>query len=234
MEKREQLYEGKAKIIYATDDPDVSIMHYKDDATAFDGKKKGTIVDKGVVNNKVSAHIFKLLESKGVKTHLVEMLGERETAVKRVEIIPVEVIVRNLAAGSLAKRLGIEEGTELKSTIIEFCYKSDPLGDPFINEYVIRAMGYATDEEVAHMKDVALKVNDIVGSFFDERGIILVDYKLEFGRYKGELLLADEITPDGCRLWEKGTLKKLDKDRFRRDLGGIEEAYGEVLRKVTE
>ena len=164
----------------------------------------------------------------------MEELSDRESAVKRVEIIPVEVIVRNIVAGSLAKRLGIEEGTKLKSTIIEFCYKSDPLGDPFINEYVIRAFEYATDEEVAHMKKVALQVNDIVGKFFDDRGIILVDYKLEFGRFKGEVLLADEITPDGCRLWEKGTMKKLDKDRFRRDLGGVEDAYGEILKKVTE
>ena len=234
MKRLEQLYEGKAKILYSTDNPDLLIQYFKDDATAFNAEKKGTIKDKGVINNKVSSRIFKYLEDKGVKTHFVERLSDREMLAKKVEIIPVEVLIRNVAAGSLSKRLGVEEGTPLKSTVLEFCYKSDPLGDPFINEYVIRAFGYATDEEMEKIKNTALKVNDILSKFFDERGIILVDFKLEFGRHKGEVLLADEITPDGCRLWDKKTHEKLDKDRFRRDLGKIEEAYKEVLRKVLE
>ncbi|MFZ3073250.1 MAG: phosphoribosylaminoimidazolesuccinocarboxamide synthase [Thermodesulfobacteriota bacterium] len=234
MKRLEQLYEGKAKILYSTDNPDLLIQYFKDDATAFNAEKKGTIKNKGVINNKVSSRIFKYLEDKGVKTHFVERMSDREMLAKKVEIIPVEVLIRNVVAGSLAKRLGVEEGTPLKTTILEFCYKSDPLGDPFINEYIIRAFGYATDEEMEKIKNTALKVNDILSKFFDERGIILVDFKLEFGRHKGEVLLADEITPDGCRLWDKKTREKLDKDRFRRDLGKIEEAYEEVLRKVME
>ncbi|MCK5235466.1 MAG: phosphoribosylaminoimidazolesuccinocarboxamide synthase [Deltaproteobacteria bacterium] len=234
MEIKDQLYEGKAKVIFSTDDPELSVMYFKDDATAFDGKKKGTIQNKGVMNNIVSSRIFEMLAEKGVKSHYVEKLSEREMVVKKLEIIPVEVIIRNLTAGSLSKRLGIEEGLELKETIIEFCYKSDPLGDPFINEYVARAMGYATKEEMEFMTEVAFKVNDILKEFFDERGIILVDYKLEFGRHNGEVLLGDEITPDGCRLWDKKTREKLDKDRFRRDLGGVEEAYKEVMDKVLK
>ncbi|HZX36162.1 MAG TPA: phosphoribosylaminoimidazolesuccinocarboxamide synthase [Thermodesulfobacteriota bacterium] len=234
MKRLEQLYEGKAKILYSTDNPDLLIQYFKDDATAFNAEKKGTIKDKGIINNKVSSRIFKYLEDKGVKTHFVEMVSDREMLAKKVEIIPVEVLVRNVAAGSLSKRLGVEEGTPLKSTILEFCYKSDPLGDPFINEYIIRAFSFATDEETEKIKKTALKVNDILSKFFDERGIMLVDFKLEFGRHKGEVLLADEITPDGCRLWDKKTHEKLDKDRFRRDLGRIEEAYEEVLRKVME
>ena len=234
MKRLEQLYEGKAKILYSTDNPDLLIQYFKDDATAFNAEKKGTIKDKGIINNKVSSRIFKYLEDKGVKTHFVERMSEREMLAKKVEIIPVEVLVRNVAAGSLSKRLGVEEGTPLKSTILEFCYKSDPLGDPFINEYIIRAFSFATDEETEKIKKTALKVNDILSKFFDERGIMLVDFKLEFGRHKGEVLLADEITPDGCRLWDKKTHEKLDKDRFRRDLGRIEEAYEEVLRKVME
>ncbi|MCK4739590.1 MAG: phosphoribosylaminoimidazolesuccinocarboxamide synthase [Deltaproteobacteria bacterium] len=237
MEKKEELYEGKAKVIFSTDNPNRSIMYFKDDATAFDGKKKGTINDKGVINNKISSEIFRFLEKNGVKSHFVEELSEREMLVKKVEIIPVEVIIRNIIAGSLAKRLGIEEGTKPGEVIIEFCYKSDELGDPFINEYVARAMGYATKEEMDEMTRVAFKVNELLSKFFDERGILLVDYKLEFGRSaedNGAVLLADEITPDGCRLWDKVTKEKLDKDRFRRDLGGVEEAYGEVLKKVTE
>ena len=228
------IYEGKAKTIYATSSPGLLIQYFKDDATAFNAEKKGTIKDKGIINNKVSSRIFKYLEDKGVKTHFVEMVSDREMLAKKVEIIPVEVLVRNVAAGSLSKRLGVEEGTPLKSTILEFCYKSDPLGDPFINEYIIRAFSFATDEETEKIKKTALKVNDILSKFFDERGIMLVDFKLEFGRHKGEVLLADEITPDGCRLWDKKTHEKLDKDRFRRDLGKIEEAYEEVLRKVME
>ena len=233
IKKLDKLYEGKAKVIYSTSDPGLSIMYFKDDATAFDGKKKGTIIDKGVVNNRVSSAIFKFLADNGVKSHFVEELSEREMLVTKVEIIPVEVIIRNVIAGSLAKRLGVEEGTMPGETIIEFCYKSDPLGDPFINESVARAMGYATGDELKVMTSVAFKVNDLLSKFFDERGILLVDYKLEFGRdADGNVLLADEITPDGCRLWDKKTRKKLDKDRFRRDLGGVEEAYEEVLNKV--
>ncbi|MEE9613584.1 MAG: phosphoribosylaminoimidazolesuccinocarboxamide synthase [Thermodesulfobacteriota bacterium] len=231
-EKKEELYEGKAKIIYSTNDPELSIMHFKDDATAFDGKKKGTIVEKGVVNNAVSSRIFEFLAEKGIKSHFVEKLSEREMLVKKLEIIPVEVIIRNLVAGSLAKRLGVEEGTELKETVLELCYKSDELGDPFINGYVVRAMGFATAEELKIMTDTAMEINGHLTKFFDERGILLVDYKLEFGRHKGEVLLGDEITPDGCRLWDKKTREKLDKDRFRRDLGNVEESYREVMKKV--
>jgi phosphoribosylaminoimidazole-succinocarboxamide synthase len=232
MEKKEKLYEGKAKVIYTTDDPDTLIMHFKDEATAFDAKKKGVIKNKGVINNRVSSRLFKFLEEKGVKTHFVSELTEREMAVKRLDIIPVEVIVRNFTAGSIAKRLGVEEGIELKSPVVEFCYKSDELGDPFINASIIMAFGFASEDEVRRMEETALRVNELLTGFFDERGIILVDFKLEFGRHKGTLLLGDEITPDGCRLWDKETKEKLDKDRFRRDLGKIEEAYEEVLNKV--
>ena len=234
MERREELYEGKAKKIFATDDPDISIMYFKDDATAFDGKKKGTIESKGVFNNKIASAIFVFLADKGVKSHFVKMLSDREMAVKRLEIIPVEVIVRNLAAGSFSKRMGIEEGTEIGCSIVELSYKSDPLGDPMINDDYVRALNLATDAELKQMKETALRVNDLLTKFFDERGILLVDYKLEFGRHNGEVLLGDEITPDGCRLWDKVTREKLDKDRFRRDLGNIEEAYEKVLNKVTE
>jgi phosphoribosylaminoimidazole-succinocarboxamide synthase len=232
MEKKEKLYEGKAKVVYSTDVPDLFIMHFKDEATAFNAKKKGIIKEKGVINNKMSSRLFQYLEEKGVKTHFVEQLSAREMAVKKLDIIPIEVIVRNVAAGSLAKRIGVEEGTELKDIVMEFCYKSDELGDPFINDSIIRAFGFAGDEELSLMKDTSLTVNKLLTRFFDERGIILVDFKLEFGRHKGEVLLGDEITPDGCRLWDKETKEKLDKDRFRRDLGKIEEAYEEVLRKV--
>ncbi len=234
MEKREEIYEGKAKKIYATDDPNLSIMYFKDDATAFDGKKKGTIESKGVFNNKIASAIFKYLDAKGVKSHFVEMLSDREMAVKKLEIIPVEVIVRNVAAGSFSKRMGIEEGTAIKGPIVELSYKSDELGDPMINDDYVFALELATPDELKYMKDTALKVNDIMCEFWDERGILLVDYKLEFGRHNGEVLLGDEITPDGCRLWDKVTREKLDKDRFRRDLGNIEEAYELILKKVTE
>jgi len=233
LEKKEQLYEGKAKVLFATNDPDYVIQYFKDDATAFDGEKKGTIENKGVVNNTVSAVIFKYLESEGIKTHFVEQISERETITNHLEIIPVEVIVRNITAGSICRRLGIEEGIVLKQPILEYCYKDDDLGDPFICESIIYALEYATPEEMEYIGKTAMKVNDLLSKFFGERGITLVDYKLEFGRYKGEVLLADEITPDGCRLWEKGTNEKLDKDRFRQDLGGIEEAYAKVLSKVT-
>ncbi len=233
-EKKEQLYEGKAKVLFATDDPDYVVQYFKDDATAFDGEKKGTINNKGVVNNTVSAVIFKYLEGEGIKTHFVEQISERESITKHLEIIPVEVIVRNITAGSICRRLGIKEGIVLKQPILEYCYKDDDLGDPFICESIIYAFEYATPEEMKYIGDTALKINDLLSKFFGERGITLVDYKLEFGRFKGEVLLADEITPDGCRLWEKGTNEKLDKDRFRQDLGGIEEAYEKVLNKVME
>ncbi len=232
MEKGERLYEGKAKIIYSTDDPDLVVLYFKDEATAFDGKKKGIIESKGVVNNRMSSRIFEYLEERGVRTHFVKMLSEREMLVRRLEIIPVEVIVRNVVAGSLAKRMGVEEGTPLKETVLELYYKSDPLGDPMINEYHIKAFGLAEEDELRVMKETALRVNDLLKPFFDERGIILVDFKLEFGRHRGDILLGDEITPDGCRLWDRETKEKMDKDRFRRDLGRVEEAYRDVLEKV--
>ena len=232
MEKIEKIYEGKAKTLYTTSDPDLLVQHFKDEATAFDGKKKGTIENKGVLNNKISTRIFEYLESKGVKSHFVEMLNDREMLIKRLRIIPVEVVVRNIVAGSLSKRLGIEEGTVLKEPVLELFYKSDPLGDPMINRCHATVFGFATAGELDQMEAAALKVNKILSEFFDERGIILVDYKLEFGVHKGEVLLGDEITPDGCRLWDKQTHEKMDKDRFRRDLGKVEEAYQEVLKKV--
>ncbi|MBI5560121.1 MAG: phosphoribosylaminoimidazolesuccinocarboxamide synthase [Deltaproteobacteria bacterium] len=232
MERLEKIYEGKAKILYATDDPDLIVQYFKDDATAFNAQKKGVIREKGVMNNAISSRLFKFLEDKGIRTHFVEKLSGREMLAKKVGIIPIEVVIRNIAAGSLSKRMGVEEGTPLKSTIVEFYYKSDPLGDPMINRYHMRAFNLAKDEEMDKVVDAAIKVNKYLREFFDERGIMLVDFKLEFGRYKGGILLADEITPDGCRLWDKKTHEKLDKDRFRRDLGRIEEAYEEVLRKV--
>lgn len=234
MKKGEKLYEGKAKVIYSTDDPDHLVQHFKDEATAFDGKKKGTIKEKGVLNNKISTRIFKYLEERGVKTHFVDMPSDREMVVKKLDILPVEVVVRNYAAGSLTRRLGIEEGTKLDRPLLELFYKSDELGDPLINDNHVLLFGWATEDELKEMKRAALRINELLTEFFDKRGIILVDYKLEFGRHKGEVLLGDEITPDGCRLWDKETKEKLDKDRFRRDLGGVEEAYGSVLNKVME
>lgn len=234
MEKREKIYEGKAKQLFTTDDKDLLVQYFKDEATAFDGKKKGIIEQKGVLNNKISSTIFRMLEAKGIKTHFVKELSDREMLVKRLRIIPVEVVIRNIAAGSLCKRLGVEEGMVLKEPTLEFFLKNDPLGDPMINEYHARVFGWATDAELKQMGEAAFRVNRILSEFFDERGIILVDFKLEFGEHKGEVLLGDEITPDGCRLWDKTTREKLDKDRFRRDLGKVEEAYQEVLRKVTE
>ncbi len=234
MQRLEKLYEGKAKILYTTDDPDVLVQYFKDEATAFDGKKKGIIPEKGILNNKISSRIFKYLAEKGIKTHFVEMLSEREMAVKKLRIIPIEVVVRNVCAGSLSKRMGIEEGTPLKETILELYYKSDALGDPMINEYHIKAFGLAERSELRHMEEQALRINKIISEFFDERGIMLVDFKLEFGVHKGVVMLGDEITPDGCRLWDKRTHEKMDKDRFRRDLGKVEDAYQEVLRKVME
>ncbi|OGP34059.1 MAG: phosphoribosylaminoimidazolesuccinocarboxamide synthase [Deltaproteobacteria bacterium GWC2_56_8] len=234
MQRLEKFYEGKAKVLYSTDNPDLVIQYFKDEATAFDGKKKGIIESKGILNNKISSRIFEYLESKGVKTHFVDMPSEREMVVKRLQIVPIEVVVRNIAAGSLSKRMGVEEGTPLKETILELYYKSDALGDPMINEYHVKAFGLAEADELRRIEAEALKVNKLLSEFFDERGIILVDFKLEFGVHKGEILLGDEVTPDGCRLWDKTTREKMDKDRFRRDLGKVEEAYQEVLRKVME
>ena len=232
MKQLKKIYEGKAKILYATDSPDLLIQYFKDEATAFDGKKKGIIQEKGILNNKISSRLFQYLEDKGIPTHFVERPSDREMVVKKLEIIPIEVVVRNIVAGSLAKRMGVEEGMSLKKTILEFYYKSDPLGDPMINDYHIEAFGLARKFEVDILKEMAIEINGYLSKFFDEKGIILVDFKLEFGRHKGQILLGDEITPDGCRLWDKETNEKMDKDRFRRDLGKIEEAYQEVCRKV--
>lgn len=232
MEKLELLYEGKAKKVYSTDNEDYLIVDYKDDATAFNGEKKGTIVGKGVINNKVSNFLFKMLEQKGIPTHLVEEISDRETVVKKVKIVPLEVIIRNIAAGSFSKRYGVEEGTLLSIPTIEFSYKDDSLGDPLINEYHAKALNLATDEEIATIKDIAFKVNDELSKYLINVGIRLVDFKLEFGRYKGQIILADEISPDTCRFWDKDTNKKLDKDRFRRDLGNVEDAYHEIMQRL--
>ncbi len=232
MKQMEQIYEGKAKKVYLTDDKDCVIVSYKDDATAFNGQKRGTIIGKGVVNNKVSNHFFKLLESKGIPTHYVEQLSDRETVVKKVEIVPVEVIVRNKAAGSFSKRMGIEEGTELKCAILEYSYKNDELGDPFINSYYVRALGLATDDEMEKIKAISFKVNEILSEYLKGFGVELIDFKLEFGRFHGDIILADEISPDTCRFWDMETGKKLDKDRFRRDLGDVEEAYKEIISRL--
>lgn len=232
MKKLEQIYEGKAKKVYATDDPKIVIVDYKDDATAFNGLKKGTIAGKGVVNNKVSNHFFRLLEKEGIPTHYVEQLSDRETAVRRAEILPVEVIVRNRAAGSFSKRMGVAEGTTLACPILEYSYKNDELGDPFINSYYIRALNIATDDEMEQVKTYSFRINDILKAYLDELGIELIDFKLEFGRFDGTVILADEISPDTCRFWDKATGKKLDKDRFRRDLGDVEEAYHEIIRRL--
>jgi phosphoribosylaminoimidazole-succinocarboxamide synthase len=229
MEKLEKLYEGKAKILYKTSDPDLLIQYFKDDASAFDGKKKGTIVDKGVMNNHMSTRIFEFLEENGVKTHFVKNLNDREMLVKSLNIIPVEVVLRNVAAGSLCKRLGVEEGREFnEQPILEFFYKSDPLGDPMINECHVDIFGWATKEEVEILKSEGLKVNKLMVDFFKERKIRLVDFKVEFGRHNGEVLLGDEISPDGCRLWDWDTNEKMDKDRFRFNLGSVEEKYQQV------
>jgi len=234
VKKGRMIYEGKAKKIYKTDNPDLFIQHFKDDATAFNAKKRGTIVDKGVMNNKISERLFNLLESEGVRTHFVERLNDRDMLVKSLEIVPVEVVVRNVIAGSMSKRLGIEEGTKAKKPIIEYYYKSDSLDDPLINTDTALALGWATAAEMKKIKETAAKVNQVLKKFFDKRGIILVDFKIEFGRHKGKILLGDEICPDTCRLWDKKTMEKMDKDRFRRDLGKIEEAYQEVCKRVCE
>lgn len=233
MEKREQMYEGKAKKVYATDNPDVVLVDYKDDATAGNGAKKGTILGKGVVNNRVTNALMQKLEKIGVPTHFVEELSDRETLVKKVQIVPLEVIVRNIAAGSLAKRLGMEEGTPLKSTVLEYCYKDDDLGDPMVNEYHIAAIGAATPEELKTIADYSFKVNDFLREYLKDVNIELVDFKLEFGRLAdGTIILADEISPDTCRFWDATTHAHLDKDLFRRDLGGAEEAYAEVMKRL--
>ena len=233
MEKKEKIYEGKAKIVYKTDDPSLAIQEFKDSATAFDGKKKGTITDKGYVNTQVSAYLFKLLEEGGITTHFKEFLSEREMVIDWLEMLQVEVIVRNVAAGSLAKRLGYEEGKPLKQAVVEFYYKNDELGDPILNEDHILELQLATTSQLDEMRAIALKINEILKKFFEEKGLILVDFKLEFGLKDGELVLADEISPDTCRLWDAETKEKLDKDRFRRDLGKVEEAYQEILKRVV-
>lgn len=233
MEKAQQLYEGKAKKVFATDDPNLCIVSYKDDATAFNGEKKGTIMGKGVINNRLTNRIMSLLEKKGIPTHFVEELSDRETLVKKVSIVPLEVIIRNISAGSFAKRYGVEEGIVFKSPTIEFSYKNDELGDPLINVYHALALGLATEGEIETIKNYAFKINDFLKEYMLEHGIELVDFKLEFGRLPdGSIVLADEISPDTCRLWDVKTHEKLDKDRFRRDLGGVEDAYQEVMRRL--
>jgi phosphoribosylaminoimidazole-succinocarboxamide synthase len=234
MEPREPLYEGKAKIVYTTDEPELLIQHFKDSASAFDGLKKGTIVNKGVFNCAISSTIFQYLEKRGVATHFVEKLSDRDMLIKRLEIVPVEVIVRNLIAGSLAKRTGREEGEELPFPILEYYLKSDELGDPMINTWHIRVFKWASDEEMEVINETAFIINDLLVPYFRERDIVLADYKLEFGRHPEGMLLGDEISPDGCRLWDLSTGEKLDKDRFRRDLGRIEESYEEVWRRVCQ
>ena len=233
MVKGEQLYEGKAKKVFATDNPDFCIVSYKDDATAFNGLKKGTILGKGVINNRVTNHLMRLLEKNGVPTHFVEELNDREKLVKKVTIVPLEVIVRNIAAGSLSKRLGLPEGVKMGSTVLEYCYKNDDLGDPMVNDYHILAMGWATREELDQIAAYSFKVNQVLTEYLREAGIELIDFKLEFGKTKdGTIVLADEISPDTCRFWDSVTHEKLDKDRFRRDLGGVEDAYHEILRRL--
>ncbi|GHU49543.1 phosphoribosylaminoimidazole-succinocarboxamide synthase [Clostridia bacterium] len=232
MEKQNQIYEGKAKKVYATDDPDLLIVSYKDDATAFNGQKKGQIAEKGVVNNIMSNIIFKIIGDAGVPTHLVKQLSDRETLVKNVQILPLEVIIRNVAAGSFSSRYGVEEGRALAKTILEFSYKNDELGDPLINDDHILALELATEEQLDQVRTYAYKVNEIMKQFFLERGLKLIDFKIEFGLHKGEVILADEISPDTCRLWDVNTNEKMDKDRFRRDLGNVEETYQAVLALV--
>jgi len=228
------LYEGKAKIIYSTDNKDEIRVYYKDDATAFNGIKKAKIENKGILNNSITTTIFELLENKGIKTHFIKKLSDREQLCKRVEIIPLEVIVRNVAAGSMAKRYGIEEGTKLQTTVFELSYKNDELGDPLINDYHAVAMGLATFEELLEIYHLASEINDVLKELFLEKGINLIDFKVEFGRFNGEILLADEISPDTCRFWDVNTGEKLDKDRFRRDLGNVTEAYVEILSRISD
>lgn len=233
MQKGEFLYEGKAKKIYATDQPGLVWIEYKDDATAFNGLKKGKISGKGELNNKISAYFFQLLARNGIESHFVQLISDNEQIVKKVEIVPLEIVVRNIAAGSLAKRLGLEEGTLLQQPVVELYYKNDELGDPLINYYHGLALGLATREEMLYMEEMGLKINAILQEYLRDKEIILVDFKLEFGRVDGKIILADEISPDTCRFWDAETGEKLDKDRFRRDLGGVEEAYQEVYRRLT-
>ena len=233
IEKKEQLYEGKAKKVYATNDPNLVIVDYKDDATAFNGEKKGTISGKGVINNKMTNFMFKMLEKEGVPTHLVEEISDRETIVKKVSIVPLEVIIRNVAAGSFSKRMGVEEGKQLLCPILEFSYKNDDLGDPFINDYYALALGIATKEDIDTIAKYAFKVNEFMVKFFKGLNIDLIDFKIEFGKTSdGTIILADEISPDTCRFWDSTTHEKLDKDRFRRDMGGVEEAYQEIMKRL--
>ena len=233
IEKKEQLYEGKAKKVYATNDPNLVIVDYKDDATAFNGEKKGTISGKGVINNRMTNFMFKMLEKEGVPTHLVEEISDRETIVKKVSIVPLEVIIRNVAAGSFSKRMGVEEGKQLLCPILEYSYKNDDLGDPFINDYYALALGIATKEELETIAKYAFKVNEFMVKFFKGLNIDLIDFKIEFGKTSdGTIILADEISPDTCRFWDSTTHEKLDKDRFRRDMGGVEEAYQEIMKRL--
>lgn len=233
MEKREMLYEGKAKKVYKTDDENLYIVDYKDDATAFNGKKKGQIAGKGVVNNKMSNFMMQIMEKHGIPTHFVKELSDRETLVKKVSIVPLEVIIRNIAAGSFSKRFGVEEGKALLNPTLEYCLKDDALDDPMINDYQITAIGAATKEDLATIADLTFKVNDVLKAYFAGVNIELVDFKIEFGKTPdGQIILADEISPDTCRLWDATTHEKLDKDRFRRDLGNVEEAYAEVFKRL--
>ena len=233
VEIKEQMYEGKAKQVFATSDPEIVMVHYKDDATAGDGEKKGTIRDKGIVNNKLSNALMQKLEKEGIPTHYVQEINDRDTFVKKVEIVPLEVIIRNISAGSFAKRFGVEEGIVFDEPTIEFSYKNDELGDPLMNAYHAIALKAATREEIETIKAMAFKVNEVMKQYFDTLNVILVDFKLEFGKTAdGKIVLADEISPDTCRLWDKTTKEKLDKDRFRRDMGGVEEAYQEIMKRV--
>ena len=235
MEQKEFLYEGKAKQVFATDQEDLIIIHYKDDATAFNGIKKAQISNKGILNNKITELLFKHLEEKGIPTHFIERLNDRDQLCKKVKIFPLEVIVRNLVAGSMSKRLGIPEGTEIDNVIYEICYKNDSLGDPLINDHHAVALKAATYDELATIYDLTSKINNILKEIFLNEGIILVDFKIEFGKTAdGQIVLADEISPDTCRLWDKETKKKLDKDRFRRDMGSVEEAYIEILSRLSK
>ncbi|WP_312198099.1 phosphoribosylaminoimidazolesuccinocarboxamide synthase [Anaerospora hongkongensis] len=230
---KQPIYEGKAKMMYTTDNADELLVYYKDDATALNGLKKGTIGNKGTMNNKISAFFFNLLSQHGIAHHFIRLVSDREMLVKSLEILPVEVVVRNISAGSLAKRIGWEEGRKLPQTVVELYYKDDDLGDPMINHYHIRALGLATDEQVHAMEEMALKINEILSAYLLTKKIELIDFKLEFGVHKGQVLLGDEISPDTCRFWDSETKQKLDKDRFRRDLGDVEEAYKEILRRLT-
>lgn len=231
--KKELLYEGKAKKVYATEEPEVLLVDYKDDATAFNGLKKGTIAGKGAINNRVTNFMMQLLEKEGVPTHFVKELSDRETLVKKVSIVPLEVIIRNVSAGSFAKRYGVDEGIVFKAPTIEFSYKNDDLGDPLINSYHALALGLATEEEISEIKRLSFKVNEVMKAFFKTLNVDLIDFKLEFGRLSdGKIVLADEISPDTCRFWDSTTHEKLDKDRFRRDLGNVEDAYAEMMKRI--